>query len=453
MKLPRVMLSAPASGSGKTLITCGILQAFVNRGYKTASFKCGPDYIDPMFHSRVIGTESGNLDTFFTDYKTTRYLFGHIASEAEISVIEGVMGYYDGLGGISERASSADVAAALEAPVVLVVNCRGMSISVLALIKGFLEFERPRRIQGVILNQLPAGLYQDLKDEIESRIPVRVLGYVPKTEELALESRHLGLVLPDEVEKLKEKLNRLASLLEETVDLDALMAMAYEAPELAFETPKLPKLSGTSTVRIGVARDEAFCFTYRDNLHMLEQMGAELVPFSPLSDQNLPEGIQGLILSGGYPELHAARLSENQSMREEIRRAVTGGIPCIAECGGFMYLTEHIAGAPMVGLLPGGCEDKGRLVRFGYVELTARRDNLLCRAGESIRGHEFHHWDADDPGDGFTARRDSGRSWDCVVATPTLYAGFPHFHLCANPTFARNFYQACLTEKHRHTNF
>ncbi|HIT68006.1 MAG TPA: cobyrinate a,c-diamide synthase [Candidatus Merdisoma merdipullorum] len=449
MKLPRVMLSAPASGSGKTLITCGILQAFVNRGYKTASFKCGPDYIDPMFHSRVIGTESGNLDTFFTDYKTTRYLFGHIASEAEISVIEGVMGYYDGLGGISERASSADVAAALEAPVVLVVNCRGMSISVLALIKGFLEFERPRRIQGVILNQLPAGLYQDLKDEIESRIPVRVLGYVPKTEELALESRHLGLVLPDEVEKLKEKLNRLASLLEETVDLDALMAMAYEAPELAFETPKLPKLSGTSTVRIGVARDEAFCFTYRDNLHMLEQMGAELVPFSPLSDQNLPEGIQGLILSGGYPELHAARLSENQSMREEIRRAVTGGIPCIAECGGFLYLHRSLEGEdgktyPMAGVFDAAAYRTGKLSRFGYITLTARQSQLLLPEGGQIRGHEFHYWESESCGASMRAKKPlRKRSWDCVHGSDTLYAGFPHLFFWSNPEAAWNFLKKC----------
>ena len=356
MKLPRIMLAAPASGSGKTLVTCGILQALVNRGYRVASFKCGPDYIDPMFHSRVIGTRSGNLDTFFTDYETTRFLFGRAASNADLSVIEGVMGYYDGLGGISRKASSSDVAEALEAPVVLVVNCRGMSMSVLPLIKGFLEFEESRNIRGVILNQMPASLYQDLKGQIEEQLPVKVIGYVPKAEELVLESRHLGLVLPGEIEQLKKKLNQMAELLEKTLDLDALIAMAREAGELSWKAPELPALSEGKGVRIGVAQDEAFCFTYRDNLQMLEDMGAELVPFSPLSDSRLPERLQGLILSGGYPELHAPALAENSSMREEIREAVKAGLPCIAECGGFLYLHRTLEGEdgkeyPMAGVL------------------------------------------------------------------------------------------------------
>ena len=292
------MLAAPSSGSGKTLITCGILQALVNRGFRVASFKCGPDYIDPMFHSRVIGVKSGNLDTFFTDKATTRYLFGRSAAEAEISVVEGVMGYYDGLGGISEEASSSDVAAALNMPVVLVVNCRGMSISVVPLIKGFLEYQTPSRIKGVILNQMPKSLYADMKAQIERWLPVKVLGYVPKVEDLVLESRHLGLVLPGEIESLKEKLNRLAGVLEESIDLDAFLALAYEAPDLTYETPELPKLSGGKKVRIGVAEDDAFCFTYRDNFQMLKDMGAELVPFSPIKDEKLPE-----VVSAGWEVL------------------------------------------------------------------------------------------------------------------------------------------------------
>ena len=345
MRLPRIMLAAPSSGSGKTLITCGILQALVNRGFRVASFKCGPDYIDPMFHSRVIGVKSGNLDTFFTDKATTRYLFGRSAAEAEISVAEGVMGYYDGLGGISEEASSSDVAAALNMPVVLVVNCRGMSISVVPLIKGFLEYQTPSRIKGVILNQMPKSLYADMKAQIERWLPVKVLGYVPKVEDLVLESRHLGLVLPGEIESLKEKLNRLAAVLEESIDLDAFLALAYEAPDFTYETPELPKLSGGKKVRIGVAEDDAFCFTYRDNFQMLKDMGAELVPFSPIKDEALPEGIDGLILSGGYPELHAKALSENASMRRAIHGAVAAGLPCIAECGGFLYLHRILEGS------------------------------------------------------------------------------------------------------------
>ena len=449
MRLPRIMLAAPSSGSGKTLITCGILQALVNRGFRVASFKCGPDYIDPMFHSRVIGVKSGNLDTFFTDKATTRYLFGRSAAEAEISVAEGVMGYYDGLGGISEEASSSDVAAALDMPVVLVVNCRGMSISVVPLIKGFLEYQTPSRIKGVILNQMPKALYADMKDQIERWLPVKVLGYVPKVDDLVLESRHLGLVLPGEIESLKEKLNRLADVLEESIDLDAFLAMAYEAPDFTYETPELPKLSGEKKVRIGVAEDDAFCFTYRDNFQMLQDMGAELVPFSPIKDEKLPEGIDGLILSGGYPELHAKALSENKAMRHAIHDAVKEGLPCIAECGGFLYLHRTLEGSdgveyPMAGVIEARAYRTDRLSRFGYIELEAKQDQLILKEGERARGHEFHYWESEDCGDAIHAKKPlRKRNWDCVHGTETLYAGFPHLFFYSNPATAWNFLKKC----------
>ena len=260
--------------------------------------------------------------------------------------------------------------------------------------------------------------------------------------ECSLESRHLGLVTAGEVSDLEEKLQRLARQAEETIDLDGLLALAAEAPALTFPPPSpLPSLG---RARIAVARDKAFCFYYEDSLDVLRDMGAELVDFSPLADTALPPDIQGLYLGGGYPELYARQLSENATMRTSIRTALAGGLPCIAECGGFMYLTEAIGDFPMVGHLPGKCFDAGRLVRFGYVILTARRDNLLCRAGESIRGHEFHHWDCTDPGDGFLAEKATGRSWPCAVATDRLYAGYPHFHFRANPAFARRFYETCL---------
>lgn len=449
MRLPRIMLAAPASGSGKTLITCGILQALVNRGFRVASFKCGPDYIDPMFHSRVIGVKSGNLDTFFTDKATTRYLFGRSAAEAEISVVEGVMGYYDGLGGISEEASSSDVAAALNMPVVLVVNCRGMSISVVPLIKGFLEYQNPSRIKGVILNQMPKSLYADMKAQIERWLPVKVLGYVPKVDDLVLESRHLGLVLPGEIESLKEKLNRLAAVLEESIDLDAFLALAYEAPDFTYETPELPKLSGEKKVRIGVAEDDAFCFTYRDNFQMLKDMGAELVPFSPIKDEKLPEGIDGLILSGGYPELHAKALSENASMRRAIHDAVAAGLPCIAECGGFLYLHRILEGSdgveyPMADVIGAKAYRTDKLSRFGYIEMEAKQDQLILAEGEKARGHEFHYWESEDCGDSIHAKKPlRKRNWDCVHGTESLYAGFPHLFFYSNPDMAIRFLRKC----------
>ena len=449
MRVPRIMLAAPASGSGKTLITCGILQALVNRGFNVASFKCGPDYIDPMFHSRVIGVKSGNLDTFFTDRETTRFLFGRRAAEAEVSVVEGVMGYYDGLGGISEEASSSDVAETLDMPVVLVVNCRGMSISVVPLIKGFLEYQKPSHIRGVILNQMPKALYPDMKEQIERWLPVKVLGYVPKAEDLVLESRHLGLVLPGEIERLKEKLNQLAEVIEESIDLDAFLAMAWEAEDFTYETPEIPKLSGTEKVRIGVAEDEAFCFTYRDNLQLLKDMGAELTSFSPIRDKSLPEGLHGLLLSGGYPELHAKELSENASMRRSVREAIEKGLPCIAECGGFLYLHRTLEGAdgveyPMADVVKARAYRTDRLFRFGYIEMEAKRDQLILKEGEKARGHEFHYWESENCGDAIHAKKPlRKRSWDCVHGTDTLYAGFPHLFFYSNPAVAWNFLQKC----------
>lgn len=449
MKLPRIMLAAPASGSGKTLITCGILKALVNRGYRTASFKCGPDYIDPMFHSRVIGTRSGNLDTFFTEPEVTRYLFGKAAGEAEISVVEGVMGYYDGLAGISTRASSADVAGALQIPVVLIVNCRGLSVSVLPLLKGFLEFEEPRNIQGVILNQISEGMYPDLKRLIEERLPLKVLGYVPRVPDLELKSRHLGLVLPGEIEELSGKLNELAGLLEKTLDIDALMAMAAAAPELTYEAPQIPVLEEPGKVSLGVAKDEAFCFTYRDNLELLEEMGARLICFSPLHDRELPKGIQGLILSGGYPELHAAALSKNVSMRNSVCRAVTEGLPCIAECGGFLYLHRTLEGAdkeryPMAGVLKADAYGRDKLSRFGYVTLEALEDQMLLKKGDEIRGHEFHYWESESCGSSMRAKKPlRKRSWECVHGSETLYAGFPHLFFYSNLSAAWNFLRKC----------
>jgi cobyrinic acid a,c-diamide synthase len=449
MNIPRILLTAPASGSGKTLITCGILQALVNRGLKVASFKCGPDYIDPMFHGRVIGTKSRNLDTFFTDAKTTRYLFAKNAGDCDLAVAEGVMGYYDGLGGISTKGSTYEVATTLDLSVVLIVGCKGASLSILATIKGFLEYREDSHIRGVILNQVSPMIYGQLKPLIEQELGITVLGYVPPVPELALESRHLGLVLPGEIEALQEKLNRLAAVLEETLDLDRLIELARsseELPEEKLEDVDLPKISG---IRIGVAQDDAFCFTYLDNLELLKEMGAELVPFSPLSDPELPEGLSGIILSGGYPELHAEALSANASMRDSIRNAIEQGMPCIAECGGFLYLHRELEGNdgkvyPMAGIIDGKAYRTPKLGRFGYITLEAKEDQLLGKAGTKIRGHEFHYWDSTCCGESFHAAKPTGkRNWDCVCGTATLYAGFPHLFFYSNREAAGEFLRKC----------
>ena len=456
MKIPRILLAAGASGSGKTLITCGLLQALVNRGLKVASFKCGPDYIDPMFHSRVIGTRSRNLDTFFTDGDRTRYLLAKNASDCEIAVMEGVMGYYDGVGGITSRASAYDLASTTDTPVILIVNSRGMSVSLAAYVKGFLEYKKDSHICGVIFNQMSPMLYPRMKKLLEEELSVKVLGYVPKVEDCVIESRHLGLVLPEEIPELKSRLQKLSEVLEKTLDIDGILELAGEAPELA--APETEMLIQKDTafgyrteekVRIGVADDEAFCFFYADNLNLLEQMGAELVRFSPIHDRELPEDLDGLLLSGGYPELNGEALEENQEMCTRIREVILDGMPCLAECGGFMYLHQEMEDMEgkqrrVCGVIPGRAYRTPKLNRFGYITLTEKQDTGL---GE-IPAHEFHYFDSTDCGEDFHAAKPSSkRGWDCIHDRGRLMAGFPHLYYYGNPRVPARFLKNALEYK------
>ena len=456
MKIPRILLAAGASGSGKTLITCGLLQALVNRGLKVASFKCGPDYIDPMFHSRVIGTRSRNLDTFFTDGDRTRYLLAKNASDCEIAVMEGVMGYYDGVGGITSRASAYDLASTTDTPVILIVNSRGMSVSLAAYVKGFLEYKKDSHICGVIFNQMSPMLYPRMKKLLEEELSVKVLGYVPKVEDCVIESRHLGLVLPEEIPELKSRLQKLSEVLEKTLDIDGVLELAGGAPELAAPEPEMLIQKDTAfgyrteeKVRIGVADDEAFCFFYADNLNLLEQMGAELVRFSPIHDRELPEDLDGLLLSGGYPELNGEALEENQEMCTRIREVIRDGMPCLAECGGFMYLHQEMEDMEgkqrrVCGVIPGRAYRTPKLNRFGYITLTEKQDTGL---GE-IPAHEFHYFDSADCGEDFHAAKPaSKRGWDCIHDRGRLMAGFPHLYYYGNPRVPARFLKNALEYK------
>lgn len=446
-KIPRLILAGTNSGCGKTTVTSALLQALVNRGLAVGAFKCGPDYIDPMFHSTIIGAKSANLDLHFFSENTIRLLLAKNGCDRDVSIIEGVMGFYDGMTMTDAQGSTYAMAQCTDTPVVLVVNARGAALSVLAVIQGFQQLYSDNHIQGVILNHCTAMTYGPLVQAIESRLGIRAYGFLPYLPDCTLESRHLGLVTAAEVENLKDKLNRLADQAERCLDIEGLLDLSQQAPALSWEP--MP-VSREEPVRIGVARDRAFCFYYGDSLHLLEEMGAQLVPFSPLRDPELPENLHGLYLGGGYPELYLEELSQNQSMLAAVAAAVNNGLPCIAECGGFLYLNQAIGGKPMVGVLPGTCFDGGKLIRFGYVTLEAQKDNLLCQAGDTIAAHEFHHWDCTENGSDFRAIKPSGRSWPCVIATKTLYAGFPHLHFYANPAFAKQFYAACRKEKHRH---
>ncbi|MCF0121064.1 MAG: cobyrinate a,c-diamide synthase [Oscillospiraceae bacterium] len=446
---PRIVFAGTNSGCGKTTMTCAVLQALVNRGLRVGAFKCGPDYIDPMFHSRIIGAKSSNLDLFFFDENTARSLLAENGADRDVCVIEGVMGFYDGMSLTTTTSSTYELAQVTDSPVILVVDAKGASLSILATIHGFYSLFPDNHICGVILNRCTAMTYPVLAGAIRERFggAIEPLGFMPAMTSCSLESRHLGLVTAAEVSDLKEKMRLLAEQAEKTLDLDGILKLANSSPMLEYKGFEPRRFD--ERVRIAVARDKAFCFYYEDSLDVLRKMGAELVDFSPLTDKELPGNVQGLYLGGGYPELYAKTLSDNKTMLASVRRALESGLPCIAECGGFMYLTEKIGGEECVGLLRGECRDTGRLTRFGYVTLRAKRDNLLCDEGETIRGHEFHHWDCEETGDGFRAEKASGKAWDCVVATDSLYAGYPHFHFRANPKFAERFYEKCVKELHR----
>lgn len=453
----RILLTAPSSGSGKTLITCGLLHALKNRGKKVISFKCGPDYIDPMFHSMILGTKSRNLDTFFADEDTVRYLFEKNSNGYDLAVLEGVMGYYDGLGGISTRSSAYEVAQVTDTPVILCVDGKGSSVSLVALIKGFLEYKGDSRIRGVLLNRVSGMLYPRLKEMIERQLPVRVVGYVPYVPDCVLESRHLGLVTPDEITDLKERVEKLAEILEISIEWDVLDEIAGSNRTISErdmqENVLVRKVTGQDkpSVTIGVARDEAFCFFYEDNLQLLQELGAKLLYFSPLHDKKLPEYVDGLMFHGGYPELYAEALSKNTEMLDSVREALQNGVPCMAECGGFMYLHEQMEDMnhrpwTMAGIIPGYVKKTERLGRFGYITLEGGK--VFGKDVGTFPAHEFHYFDSDCCGEDFLAKKPVGnRSWHCIHSTDTLFAGFPHLYFYGNPGIAQAFVGACIKYK------
>lgn len=429
------LLAAPRSGSGKTTMTCALLMALKRRGCAPCAFKSGPDYIDPMFHRAVLGVESRNLDLFFSAPETVRTLYAKGAAGHGAAVCEGAMGFYDGLGGVSDRASAWHLADTLDLPVLLVAEPKGQSLTLAAELKGLDSFRTPSYIAGILLNNCTARMHALLAPMLEKETGLPVLGFLPKLPEAVIGSRHLGLYTAAEVENLQQKLALLADAAEEHIDWPRLLALCEkEPPALPEKAPQPP-----ARVRIAVAQDEAFCFIYAETLEAFRDAGAEVVFFSPLRDTALPENIGGLYLPGGYPELHAKELSENTSLLREIKRKIESGLPTAAECGGFLYLGQSLTDAegqswPMAGVLPGEAKDAGRLVRFGYAALSADSDSLLFRAGESFPFHEFHHWDSTANGTALAAKKPvGGAEWRCGFINEHFYAGFPHLYWAGTP--------------------
>ena len=429
------LLAAPRSGSGKTTMTCALLMALKRRGCAPCAFKSGPDYIDPMFHRAVLGVESRSLDLFFSAPETVRTLYAKGAAGHGAAVCEGAMGFYDGLGGVSDRASAWHLADTLGLPVLLVVEPKGQSLTLAAELKGLDSFRTPSHIAGILLNNCTARMHALLAPMLEEETGLPVLGFLPKLPEAVIGSRHLGLYTAAEVENLQQKLALLADAAEEHIDWPRLLALCEKEPPALPVQPEMPP----ARVRIAVAQDEAFCFTYAETLEAFRDAGAEVVFFSPLRDTALPENIGGLYLPGGYPELHAKELSENTSLLREIKQKIESGLPTAAECGGFLYLGQSLTDAegqswPMAGVLPGEAKDAGRLVRFGYAALSADSDSMLFRAGESFPIHEFHHWDSTANGTALAAKKPvGGAAWRCGFVNEHFYAGFPHLYWAGTP--------------------
>lgn len=425
----RVILAAMGSGSGKTIITCGILNALKDMGLKVKSYKCGPDYIDPMFHERVLGIPSDNLDSFFSTKEQLCELL-EIGEAFDISIIEGVMGIYDGLGGITDTGSSYDLAKITDTPVILIVNAKGMGRTLISMVKGVLADDKEHRIKGIILNRISDAFYNTISGIMEEETRVPVIGYIKEMKDVLIESRHLGLKLPEEITDLKNQVENIANSLKSTVSLEMILDIARTAPNVnnikcqadyAYDESIYDK-----KVRLAVAKDEVFCFYYEQNFRVLEKEGVEIVFFSPLHDINLPKDIDGILLGGGYPELRLKELAGNAGIKIEIKNAIEKGIPSLAECGGFMYLHNAIIDEDdnefeMVGAIDGKCFNTGKLCRFGYVDLKIGEHNL--------KGHEFHYYDSTLNGEDNTAIKPlTGKMWKYGYYDKNKIWGFPHLY-------------------------
>lgn len=446
--IPRILIAGTRSGSGKTTATCAVLAALKRLNKNVVSFKCGPDYIDPRFHRKVTAVDSFNLDPYLMSEDGVWESLGFHGKARDVAVIEGAMGLYDGIGKES-HSSSNHIAQITDTPTILVVNTRGTALSVCAEIQGFLTFEK-NSIVGVILNQTKPTLYPYYKEMIESRAGVTVLGFLPAMPEAIIPSRHLGLIMADEIHDIRQKMTTLGEAALKSIDFELLFELAAGAAP-----PKISKRiyrpeQCNPPVRIYVASDEAFCFHYEDNHRILRESGATLRFFSPLRNTDIPDDADGLILGGGYPELHAAELAANTALQQSIREKHDRGLPIHAECGGFMYMLEHLIDKQgkkhsMLGILGGEAFMTDRLQEFGYIELESHTNNILCGKGEKIRAHSFHYSSATNEGSDFTAIKASGSgSFPCVHATEKLFAGYPHLHFGGHRQLAVNFVKSCL---------
>lgn len=446
-----VVLAGTRSGVGKTTIATGIMGALARRGLRVQPFKCGPDYIDPSYHLMACGVPSRNLDTWLLPHATVLELYGRAAQSADVAVVEGVMGLYDGHANLTEQGSTAQVAKLLHSPVVLIASAARVARSVAAEVLGFQKFDPSVNIAGVILNGVGSPRHLEFcKPPIEDATGLPVLGYMPRRDDLRVPERHLGLIPTVEGVVVEEWFDKLTAQVEETIDLDRLLEIGVQADTPTVAPSAFPTEAQPRKARIAVAQDKAFNFYYQDSLDLLEAWGAELVPFSPLEDTGLPDGIGGIYIGGGFPELFARELAANVSMKQSFSNAHAEGRKIYAECGGLMYLGETLTdfdgkAHQMVGLIPAQSSmSKGRLT-LGYREVEALADGALLAEGARVRGHEFHWSVADSPASSeqaaYAVRSQDGRIEG--FRNGSLWASYIHVHMGSRPEMARRFVGEC----------
>ena len=447
---PRLIIAATQSNSGKTTITTGLLAALKNRGLDVQPYKVGPDYIDTGWHTLACGKPSHNLDNWLVGKDKLKEIFVETSKDADISIIEGVMGLYDGgRGGIS---STAEISKLLDAPVILVIDAKSMGTSAAAAALGFREFDKTINFAGVILNRLGSDSHKKMIVDALNKLGIKCFGAIKRNDEFILPERHLGLIPTTEITSpqslVHSPLQKICAAVEEQIDIDALIALAKNSS--AFEIPDTQPLN-PYTLKVAVAKDEAFNFYYGESLRELERLGVEIEFFSPLNDKTLPENICGLIIGGGFPEMFAARLEQNKTIRAEIFEAAQKGLPIFAECGGFMYLMRELIDFDerrfeMCGAIDGVATMTNKLQTVGYVEAEILSDCVLGKAGDKIRAHEFHfskELETSDEKIFKCTRLRTGKEYFAGVAKKNLVASYLHIHFAGCPEVAKNFVDAC----------
>lgn len=447
----RLVIAGTGSGVGKTTFTIGVMAALQQKGYTVQGFKCGPDYIDPSYHTAVTGRVSRNLDSWMFDHETVREITARASIGADISIIEGVMGFYDGKNPLENTGSTAEISMITESPVLLIVNCASMARSAAAIVKGFQTLSSGPNIVGVIANRVGSkGHFEIVKAAIEQECQIPVIGYLKGEQGIDIPSRHLGLIPAIERGELDLFFDQLGRLISETVDIKRLYELAA-APEITMADSSIFGQQHEKRTNIAVARDAAFNFYYQENLELLEANGANILYFSPLNNEEIPAGSDGLYIGGGFPEEFAEALSQNEVAKDSIRSAISEGMPTLAECGGFMYLTESIIDTngkeyAMTGLIPGKVKMQKKLAALGYREIIGRKENFLIGEGMRAKGHEFHYSIFESGGKHPFAYQTKGRTGfkEEGYLTENLTAGYTHFHFASNPELAKRWIETCI---------